>query len=215
MDGEVGERARDDLADTINTVTYVVENADKIGAKLVEGAVETAKGVAKGDLGAITRFTSFAASVVVPAGGPRALLAQTARTATTVVRATAATGRAVVKTSAAVVRAGKRAAVASARAAKRTAVAGARATRRRRDRVISIDGAIALAQRHLDAKPLPSPEYVWVVPEPTRAVKGWVFEYEYKNKGGLPPEEWECFGGAPAFIVFDDSTIRDLDWGEP
>ena len=130
MDGEVGERARDDLADTINTVTYVVENADKIGAKLVEGAVETAKGVAEGDLGAITRFTSFAASVVVPAGGPRALLAQTARTATTVVRATAATGRAVVKTSAAVVRAGKRAAVASARAAKRTAVAGARATRR-------------------------------------------------------------------------------------
>jgi hypothetical protein len=130
LDNEVGRRAQEDLADTLNTVTFVVENSDKIGSQLVEGAVETVKGVAEGDLGAITRFTSFATSVVVPAGGPRALAAQTARTATTVAQATAATGRAVVKTGRAAVQATKRAASASLRVTRNTAAAGARAARR-------------------------------------------------------------------------------------
>jgi hypothetical protein len=52
------------------------------------------------------------------------------------------------------------------------------------------------------------------VVEPRRVADGWYFEFEYRCRRDLPKEQWEGFGGAPAFIVGSDETVRVVGWDE-
>jgi len=74
--------------------------------------------------------------------------------------------------------------------------------------------ATEIARQYLVANPLPSTKYKWTVPDPVRTSNGWVFEYAYECLDDTPPDKWECFGGAPGFLVKEDGSVRDLEWRE-
>ena len=79
-------------------------------------------------------------------------------------------------------------------------------------RVISETRARELARQYLESNPIPSTDYEWVVKEPRRGENGWVFSYSYRCKKDIPRRDQEQFGGAPAFLVGDDESVRDLSW---
>lgn len=74
----------------------------------------------------------------------------------------------------------------------------------------SKEEAIGIARKYLIDNPLPSPIYIWILPEPVRTDSGWYFEYTYKCLEDIPPEHWDGFGGARGFIVSDNGTVRNI-----
>jgi hypothetical protein len=74
--------------------------------------------------------------------------------------------------------------------------------------------AITVAQEYLAGHPSPGPDYEWVVTAPIRHCEGWAFNYQVRCITGLPQDEWHAFGGAPAFIVQEDASVRELGWDE-
>ncbi len=80
--------------------------------------------------------------------------------------------------------------------------------------MISRDKATEVAKQHLSDNPLPSSRYRWILAEPVQTDEGWIFEYSFECVEDIPPEEWECFGGAPGFIVYGDGLVRDLTFSE-
>jgi hypothetical protein len=79
--------------------------------------------------------------------------------------------------------------------------------------MMSKSHAIKVAEDHLESLPAP-PSYRWILTQPIRVEGGWVFEYEYECVDGSPPEEWDPLGGAPGFIVLDDTSLEVLSWDE-
>ena len=81
--------------------------------------------------------------------------------------------------------------------------------------MIDYDRATAIATKHLDGVKIPDADYVWELKEGKETKDGWVFDYSYVNVKNLPPDEWEAFVGAPAFIVYKlNGAVRDLSWEE-
>ena len=70
---EIGRQAAKDLDETVTsfkeTVGMIVENPGAVGTAIVDGVIETGKGVLEGDPRAITQGVSFVAQLLVP--GPK------------------------------------------------------------------------------------------------------------------------------------------------
>ena len=68
---EIGRQAAEDLDETVTsfkeTVGMIVEDPGAVGTAIVNGVIETGKGVLEGDPRAITQTTSFVAQLLVPA----------------------------------------------------------------------------------------------------------------------------------------------------
>jgi hypothetical protein len=79
--------------------------------------------------------------------------------------------------------------------------------------MINRDKAVVLAQRHLAENPLPHEDYEWIMSDPFEVDTGWCFDYSFRCRRDLPEEEWEQFGGSPAFLVTKESgVVMILDW---
>ena len=75
--------------------------------------------------------------------------------------------------------------------------------------------AIRIAVRYLDENPLGHPEYEWELLDWTERDDDWLFPFCYRAKKDIPPEQWEQFGGAPAFVVSKtNGSVRVLSWDE-
>ena len=75
--------------------------------------------------------------------------------------------------------------------------------------------AIRIAERYLNENPLGHPDYEWELRDWTERADDWLFPFCYRSKKDIHPDEWEAFGGAPAFIVSKiDGTVRVLSWEE-
>ncbi len=93
-DSELGQQAAAELNETIDSVTETVklikENPGAVGAAVVDGVVETAKGVASGDAEAITRATAFIAEAATGGKGGVSAVQKAAKVAKTVKNGTKA-----------------------------------------------------------------------------------------------------------------------------
>ena len=75
--------------------------------------------------------------------------------------------------------------------------------------------AIRIARRYLNENPLKHPDYEWELRDWTERADDWLFPFCYRPKKDIPPDEWEVFGGAPAFVVSKtDGSVRVLTWDE-
>jgi len=75
--------------------------------------------------------------------------------------------------------------------------------------------AIRIAVQYLDENPLDHPSYEWELRDWAERDDDWLFQFCYRAKTDIPPEQWEQFGGAPAFVVSKtDGSIRILSWDE-
>ena len=75
--------------------------------------------------------------------------------------------------------------------------------------------AIRIAVRYLDENPLGHPEYEWELLDWTERDDDWLFPFCYRAKKDIPTEQWEQFGGAPAFVVSKtNGSVRVLSWDE-
>ena len=70
------------------------------------------------------------------------------------------------------------------------------------------------AGKYLARSPFPHKGYRWVVPEPKRSSNGWIFDNQFESETDVPVEKWLAFCGAPAFVVANDRSARDLGWDE-
>jgi len=72
-----------------------------------------------------------------------------------------------------------------------------------------------IAQRYLSDNPLDRPDYEWELRECVEKPDVWLFPLCFRCKKDVPPEEWESFGGAPAFTVDKtDCTVKVISWAE-
>jgi hypothetical protein len=75
--------------------------------------------------------------------------------------------------------------------------------------------AIRIAERYLNENPLDHPDYEWELRDWKERADDWLFPFCYRPKKDMPPDEWEAFGGAPAFVVSKtDGSVRVLSWDE-
>jgi len=75
--------------------------------------------------------------------------------------------------------------------------------------------AIPIAERYLNENPLDHPDYEWELRDWSERDGDWLFPFCYRPKKDIPPEQWEQFVGAPAFVVNKaDGSVRVLSWDE-
>ncbi len=81
LEGELADEAAAELNETIEstkeTIKYIAENPKEVGAAIVDGVVETAKGVARGEAGAIQRATATITDLAMPTPPAGALVKAT------------------------------------------------------------------------------------------------------------------------------------------
>ena len=72
-----------------------------------------------------------------------------------------------------------------------------------------------IAQQYLTDHPLDHPDYEWELREWVERLNVWLFPFCFRCSKNIPKDEWDCFGGAPAFTVSKtDGSVSVLSWAE-